>query len=146
MRHKIQIVAKYATTDGQTFDTEEQADKHEDLLAKLEPIMCMLPNNKPKAHEYIQHNVEFLKTIKRRLFKLIAEEYKEAYPAWSTLDPDIVEPATSIVGRILDDGRSPLSLAWAKLSRFNFRLGRECEQPFFAINPREATIEVFPTK
>ena len=142
---KTETVTEYVAKDGTRFKDAILAQAYEDELTKVEPILAIIPDSKVEGGFYVQHNVAFLRTIKRRLWEVVLSKYGKSYPKWKEKDADEVSPF-SMVGRVLDDCGGPIANAWGKLMRFNFDNGREYEQPYFALNPNEATKEYFPKK
>jgi len=78
--------------------------------------------------------------VKRELFALLVEEYGKTYPIWRELNADDVHPM-SYVGRVIDDCGGPLAKAWRMLADYDFSTGRKYSQPYFALQPNEATGE-----
>lgn len=134
---KSEQVTRYTARDGAVFYDPRKADEYERELDQIEPIMSRLPANEVPGGKYIQHDPATLRSIKADLFKLVVRKHGESFPEWKKWKADEVHPL-SIVGRVLDDCGGPLSHAWSKLARFNFNLGREYEQPYFAMNPDKA--------
>jgi hypothetical protein len=73
----------------------------------------------------------------------VLSKYGDSYPVWKQWKADEVHPA-SVIGRVMSGSDGPLAKAWNRLSFYNFDLGREYNQPYFANNPSEATKEKTP--
>lgn len=134
----MKSVTTYEAIDGARFDDYRDCEKHETGLAVVNAILADLPAAEPEGETYVQHDRETLLSVKRRLFELVLAKYGDSYPLWKEFDPDKVHPMSG-VGRVLDDLGGPLASAWRRLSCYNFDNGREYEQPYFALNPDEAT-------
>lgn len=135
---KIENVINYIARDGKRFSVKELCENHEREMDMIEPIMSRIPKTPLlKFEQYVQHDVEKLKQIKRDLFLVICKVYSEFYPEWKEIDPDKVN--IEVVGRILDDDSDCLAgVAWSELRRFDFKTGREYQQPYYALHPKEA--------
>jgi len=133
-----ETVKEYVARDGARFKTAAECKAHEDQMDLIEPIMARLPLTRPEGNKYVQHDRETLLAVKRDLFAVVVRYFGQSYPEWRTKDPDAVHPC-SIVGRVLSDNYGPLADAWRVLANYNFDLGREYEQPYFALNP-EGTV------
>lgn len=132
-----QQITQYATSDGNKFLSLAAAESHETELAKVHPILARIPESNLSHGTYVQHDRETLLQIKRDLFALVLAKYGDSYPQWRTFAPDDVHPFSG-VGRVLSEDSGPLASAWNRIGCFNFELGREYDQPYFANNPHEA--------
>ncbi len=131
-------VTEYVAKDGTRFKRQDRCEEHEAELMLVEPILATIPKAELKHGTYIQRDREVVLQAKRDLFALVLEKHGERYPKWLKWDADDVHPH-SIIGRVLDDYDGPLSGAWRRIGVFNFDLGREYDQPYFASHPDEAT-------
>jgi len=134
---KTETVTDFVTVDGKRFRDQATAEKHEAEYLAVKPILDRLPNSNPAHGEYVQHDPAMLRQIKAELFALAVGKCSKQFPLWKTFNPDEVHPS-GIVGRVLSDYGGPLSDAWYRLACFNFDLGREYDQPYFANNPSES--------
>ena len=135
----VEQVTKFIAKDGSQWSTLKEALEREILIDKCTVALLTLGKKVDlKAQQYIQHSVEDMNIARRRLYKLVQEHCLGSFPNLCNLDPDTVHPH-SIIGRIVDDYGGPLSDAWSRLCRCNFDLYREYQQPYFALNPNEAT-------
>jgi hypothetical protein len=128
-------ITAYQASDGTKFFDAAQCERHEAELRLLAEIQ--IPNSKLGHGKYKQHDRVALLSIKRRLWAVILERYGDSFPEWRKWNADQVHPM-SIVGRVMSDSDGPIANAWSQLSRFNFELGREYDQPYFANHPEEA--------
>jgi hypothetical protein len=131
----MKTIESYEAVDGTKFHDRAQCERYEADLRRIAHIK--IPNSKLDHGKYKQHDVESLLAIKRALWTAVLEKYGERWPEWRGWKADDVHPM-SVVGRCLDDCSGPIERAWAQLARFNFLLGREYDQPYFALNPNEA--------
>lgn len=127
----------FIAVDGTEFAYESDCKKYEEAYFEIKPIMDRIPNSNLGSGQYKQYDTSFLLQIKRDLWKLVIKQFGDSYPVWKTWNADDVHPM-SIVGRILDDNGGLISRCWRKLENFNFELGREYQQPYFALHPEEA--------
>lgn len=132
-------VTEYVTSDGSVFRKSDEAEAYEKEWEAVEQIMRRIPRTDLKDGEYVTHSPEFLRDIRRCLWTLVIEKFKDdmSLRHWRESNPDEVHPL-SIVGRILGDCGGPLSKAWNQLSRFCFASGREFDQPYFVEHQSEA--------
>ncbi len=135
----ITLIPGYKTSDGTRFFSSEQAVAYERELDSVAWIAARIPDSKLKHGKYKQHDRQQLLQIKRDLWPLVLAKVNAAehYPEWLKKHPDDVHPSSG-VGRVLDDTGGPVARAWQKLARFNFELGREYDQPYYANNPEKA--------
>ena len=134
-----ETIKQYTSIDGHKFLDRNACQRYENELEQIQPILNELNRcDNIKANEYIQHDINDLLLIKRKIFTLVQHLYKDSFPHWLEWNGDDVHPM-SIVGRVLDDNGGPIAKAWRQLSNYNFDLGREYQQPYFALHPEEAT-------
>jgi hypothetical protein len=135
-------VTDYIALDGKRFRDREKCLAYEQELRAVNAIMDRLPKCDPGDGEYFQHDKETLLDARRGLWAMILDKYGESYPEWKKWHADKVHPLSG-VGRVLDDfGGNPIADAWRHLARINWELYREYQQPYYAINPGQATKEV----
>ena len=132
-----ETVIEFVATDGRRFRNADACVTHEREVMAVAPIMAKLPKPRPRHGEYIQRVVRVLRRVKRDLFGLMLEKYKERFPEWSGLDPDAVHPR-SFVGRVAEDNGGAIDRAWSELARYDFDSGREYDQLYFVSHPDEA--------
>lgn len=125
----------YYADDGTRFFDHGQCERYEAELRSVAHIK--IPESKLSHGTYKQHDRYTLLAIKRALWPFVLQKCGDQFPQWREWNPDEVHPM-SIVGRVLDDYGGPIANKWAKLARFNFDLGREYDQPYFANHPDEA--------
>ena len=127
---KTEQVTEFVAVDGARFKDRDRCVEYEAELAAVAPFLAMLPETDLNHGIYAQHEAEPLREAKRGLYALVVGKNQDA---------DKVH-VCSTVGRVMDDsGLGPLSKAWTRLAFFNFDLGREYDQPYFANHPDEAT-------
>ncbi len=134
----ITSIPGYTTSDGSRFFSYEQAEAYEREWNSVAWIVARIPDSKLKHGTYKQHDHQKLLQIKRDLWPLVLAKVNARghYQEWLKLNPDDVHP--SGVSRVLGDTEGPIARAWESLTRFNFELGREYDQPYFANNPEKA--------
>ena len=135
----VEVIEAYKTTDGSRFFDRQFAERHDEEYHLVKPVADLLPKTDLKHGTYKQHDSANLRAIKRKVWELVLAKHKDSYPRWADWDADEVHPC-SVVSRVLD-GDGPLCQLWNRLSRFNFELGREYDQPYFALHPSEAKEE-----
>lgn len=134
----MKTLTVYETSDGTRYDTKEDAKAHEILAERCRIAIAILgPPPDLKNGHYVQHDREACLQAKRNLLLIVREQFDvRKFPVLGH-DDDAIHPL-STAGRIVLDGQGPLSDAWNRLTRINFYLGREYDQPYFAIHPDEA--------
>lgn len=138
-------ITLYVADDGEEFRSAKDCCDYEDEKMAVKAIMNRLPPW-PPYEKYVVCDAELLRQIRRDLWPLVLKKYGDRYPKWRQWDADEVHPQ-SIVGRVLSDGATgPLEYAWRDLSCFDFDLGRIYDQPYYAINPKEASPMKEPPK
>lgn len=137
----IKTIQQFTCSDGAKFLDKDEAEKHEAEYQLVKPILDRFPKG-PNLERgtYRQHNIETLRQLKRDLFKLVLGKVGDDFPKWKGVNPDDVRP-DSVVGRVMSDYGGPIASAWCNLGVFNFTLGREYDQPYFANHPEEAKPE-----
>lgn len=130
-------VTEYVASDGARFRDPQQCESYERELSMVQPIMNRLPKGDLNAGQYRQHDKEFLLQIKRDLWALVLTRYGKDFPEWLGHDADSIHPLSG-VGRVMSDIGGPIAEAWGWLAYFNFDLGREYQQPYYALHPDEA--------
>ncbi len=134
---KIETAKKFTCSDGTVFyDDTVAAWAHEEEFLRVKPIADRIPDSNVRGGEYVQHDPQLLKQIRRDLWKLVLDRHGESFPAWRKFDADQVVIG-SMVGRVLSDFSGPLAKAWMSLGRFDLDNGREYEQPYYVHHPRE---------
>lgn len=88
-------------------------------------------------NQFVQHDVDVLRSVKRRIFDLARTHHLSGYSQFDECDPDQVHPG-SVVGRILSDCDGPIPKAWNRFCRIDFQNGREYDQPYRVNHPEEA--------
>ena len=128
----------FIADDGRRFRSAFECQHYESQLREVNAVMSLVPPVEMPHGTYVLRDAETLRSVRRLLWAIVVREYGENYPQWKTWHADAVHPS-SIVGRVLSDGTAvPLSRAWARLACFDFDLGREYQQPYFAVHPGEA--------
>ena len=128
----------YISDDGTEFRERTACEAYETQHRCVAEVMARIPKTELPNGYYTEHDPAILQEIKDDLWQLVLRYYGESYPEWRTWDVDKVNPLTSVVGRVLCDGHGPLTRAWYRLRCFDIRLGREYDQPYFALHPSEA--------
>ncbi len=137
----MKTIESYEAIDGTKFFNRGQCERYESELRLVSEIK--IPNSKLWHGTYKQHDRQSLLAIKRAVFALVLQKFGDSYPEWRKWDADDVHQM-SIVGRVVSEGSGPITNAWNQLGRFNFDLGREYDQPYFALHPDEATPASLP--
>lgn len=141
---KTELVTEYVANDGSRFRSKSECESHENEVALVAPTLAKLPVTPGLGNdEFVQHDKELLLRCKRNLFALVLVKYGDRYTEWKQWNADKVHPA-SVVGRVMSESDGQIAKAWNRLAFYNFDLGREYNQPYFANNPSEATREKTP--
>lgn len=138
----MKAIVKYEAEDGKEFDSEKECLDYENLIARVNNIMKVLPPL-PKdngcrfsnGEGFVQHDKKTLRKVQIGLLKEIKKHVEHKWVE-QTIEDENVHP--SYVARLLDDySISPLSKAWYRFICTD-KLGREWGQPYFANNPDKA--------
>lgn len=132
----MKAVTKFEANDGRIFSREQDAVKHDLMLANVATVMQPLGSSeKADSAGWIQHAPLVVANVKRGLVQLMRPIFATSYLGITKAidsDPDSIHPR-SVVGRILDDMDSPINDGWRRLGCIDDQ-GREHNQPYFAIN------------
>ncbi len=124
---------KYRASDGSEWNTLVEADKRESLCCAVADIMAPLgPAIDLSDDHYLQHNVATVLAARVGILKLCGRLYPnlQAFHHESLLD---IHPM-SYVGRLLSEIGGPLyDAAWSRFMRID-SMGREFQQPYYALN------------
>jgi len=140
-------VIKFKSDDGCEFLTEQDCLKYEDLLDKVNFLMLKL-EHKPTTCDfsngrlgYIQQDKGTLQKVGLELLRLANSYYgNNMLKKFIDIYPTEWKPVmNSMAGRYIDDGGvCTLNRAWNRLMCIDDQ-GREWGQPYYAMNPHEAS-------
>lgn len=129
----MKTLTKYQANDGSEWDTAEEAQKRDELHAKVEAAMAPLgdvPEAVEKGKGWLQHDMETVNVAKDRILDICREEgFNKHFPAFNNPGRDC--HPLSIIGRVLNDNGGPLDRAWSRFARIDEQ-GREHQQCYFA--------------
>ncbi len=137
----MRAVTMFRADDGQTFATQEEAEKRDALIAECATVEAII-GKRPKVSgsDCEEHGADRLKRFHAALVGLAMKYLGASCFKGYDGNPESVHPR-SIVGRYLDDSDSlrPLNHLWNRRMCIDSR-GREFEQPYYAIQSDEGRL------
>lgn len=132
-------VIRYQSNDGAIFETRDRAVLRDMIIARVESIMRPLGNKlefKDSQRGWIQHSQASVMAVKCALLDLVRETTKtDGFAVFNHPNSEI-QPL-SIACRFIDErADEPIAIGWRRLCCID-NLGREHNQPFYAINGPE---------
>lgn len=130
----MKIIQQYQSEDGKIFNNEQECEKYEVILAKVNKILSDMPCGEKidrftNGRGYIQHSADVVQSLKESIVELANEYFnpKDNYKYFNYY-----------LSRCIDDSNMKC------LSKMSYKImcidedNREWGQPYFAAHPNEA--------